>query len=166
MTNNSALAERIRMLSAHGQTQRYHHQVIGVNSRLDAIQAAILAVKLRYLDHEIQQRQCVAKCYDEALGYLAIEMPIVKADRRSAYGQYTIKINERDRVQASLKAQGIPTVVHYPMPLPYQPCFAELGYQQGDFPVAEQVCSQVLSLPMHAFLTEQQQDLICAALQD
>jgi UDP-2-acetamido-2-deoxy-ribo-hexuluronate aminotransferase len=152
LTNNHELAEKIRMLRVHGQNKRYHHKYIGMGGRLDTIQAAILLAKLPHYSEEIQLRQSVAGSYERNLTKVLV--PQIKSDRTSVWAQYTIRVEQRNEVQLKLKEAGIPTAVHYPMPLHHQDCFQYLGHKEGDFPVSERAANEVLSLPMNPFLTE------------
>jgi dTDP-4-amino-4,6-dideoxygalactose transaminase len=157
-TNNDDLAKRMRSIANHGMSEKYVYQQVGVNSRLDAIQAAILDVKLKYLDQYIQARQTAAAFYDNHLK----DIPEIKIPERVDYSthtfhQYTIKVAEkRDELQAFLKSKGIPSMVYYPRPLHLQEAYKYLGYKTGDFPIAEKLSEQVLSLPMHTELDDAQ----------
>ena len=159
-TNNTELADKIRVIKNHGQSKRYHHSVIGVNSRLDTLQAAILNIKLKYYDKEILRRQEIAAKYTQLLGD-KVHTPIVLEGRSSVWAQYTVRVENRDKVQAYLKEAGVPTAVHYPKPLHLQEAFAYLGSKVGDFPISEKVSKEVMSLPMSAFVTEAEIQLIC-----
>lgn len=154
-TNNDEYAEKIKMMRVHGQNKRYHHKYIGMGGRLDTIQAAILLVKLSHYSKEIKARQEVAQKYTQALKY-AVQTPKVTADCTSVWAQYTIKVKNRDQIQESLKQEGIPTAVHYPMPLHLQECFQYLGLKRGDYPVSEQLSREVMSLPMNPFLESEE----------
>jgi len=165
-TNDDALAEKIRMLLNHGQNERYKHKYIGINGRLDAIQAAILDVKLKHFDKEVDARHKIGQRYSDMLFTCNVVTPYVKADRSSVYAQYSIRVKAREKVTAALSEQGIPTAVHYPMPLHLQEAFADLGYKAGDFPVSEKVSEEIMSLPMSPYLSEAQQDFIVTALKD
>ncbi len=157
-TNFDNLATKIKQLRVHGQDKRYHHKYIGIGGRLDTIQAAILLAKLPYYQNEIKLRQEVAKKYDERLKH--IKIPTIKDDRTSVYAQYSIRVKNRDEVQAKLKEANIPTAIHYPMPLHLQECFKYLGYKNGDFPISEEISNEILSLPMNPFLTDEEIDYI------
>jgi UDP-2-acetamido-2-deoxy-ribo-hexuluronate aminotransferase len=152
-TNNSDYAQKMKMIRVHGQTKRYSHKIIGIGGRLDTIQAAILSVKLSHYNDEINCRNEVAKTYFQELESW-VKKPIIKPNRTSVWAQYTVRFKERDLIQSNLKKYGIPTAVHYPMPLHLQECFSYLGGRQGDFPVSEQASNEVLSLPMNPFLTK------------
>jgi dTDP-4-amino-4,6-dideoxygalactose transaminase len=167
-TNDSALAEQIHQLKDHGQTRKYCSEFIGVNSRLDSLQAAILSIKLKYLDRWNQQRQAIARRYDQFFSHIsAIEVPPIHSPDISVWNQYTLRIKSdsdctslRDQLQTQLQQQGIGTTVYYPIPLHLQPIYKNQGYHAGQFPVAEQVAQEVLSLPMFPELSEQQQDQV------
>jgi UDP-2-acetamido-2-deoxy-ribo-hexuluronate aminotransferase len=157
LTNNDELAGKIRMLRVHGQNKRYHHKYIGLGARLDTIQAAILNVKLKHYKKDLKLRQEVVGKYNEKLKNInEIILPFVKEDRTSAWAQYSIRIKNRDKIQAKLKELDIPTAVHYPMPLHMQECFKYLGYKKGDFPVAEKVSKEIISLPMNPYLRDKE----------
>jgi UDP-2-acetamido-2-deoxy-ribo-hexuluronate aminotransferase len=162
-TDDDALADRMRQIRLHGQSRRYYHPVIGVNGRLDTLQAAVLLAKLETLDAELAARERIGERYSERLAG-AVRTPAIEPHNRSVYAQYTIEVAERQEVQARLKAQGIPTAVHYPVPLNLQPAFASLRQGEGSFPKAEAAARRVLSLPMHPFLDEATQDRIVAAV--
>lgn len=152
------LGERAQMLANHGQRQKYHHELVGVNSRLDSLQAAVLSVKLKHLDAYIQARQSAAAYYDLALTDLpGIHLPERVAQSTHVFHQYTLRVEHgRDALRIRLKEAGIPTMVYYPQPLHLQPAYRHFGYQPGDFPVAEALTAQVLSLPMHTELSPDQ----------
>ncbi len=160
-TNDEELAAIIRQIARHGQDRRYHHIRIGVNSRLDTLQAAILLPKLEILDDEMRARRQVAVTYTELLNEAGITTtPFIESHNESAWAQYTIQVANRDQVQAKLKEQGIPTAVHYPIPLNKQPAVAS----DGNLPVGDTVAQKVMSLPMHPYLTDDQQHCIVKAL--
>lgn len=150
-TNNVDYAEKIKMMRVHGQNKRYHHKYIGMGGRLDTIQAAVLLAKLPHYTKEIEGRNRVAIAYTEQLN-AAIVPPQVKSDRASVWAQYTVRVSNREKLQQELKEQGIPTAVHYPMPLHLQECFQYLGGKEGDFPISEKMAKEVMSLPMNPFL--------------
>jgi UDP-2-acetamido-2-deoxy-ribo-hexuluronate aminotransferase len=156
-SNCDLLVEKIKMLRTHGQFRRYQHRYIGINSRLDTLQAAILNVKLQYFDVELKQRAHLAKRYNELLQPLDMILPYVKPDRTSVFAQYSIRCLERSLLIKELNARGIPLAIHYPKPLHLQECFAYLKHTVGDFPIAEQIADEIISLPMSAFLTENDQ---------
>lgn len=158
-TNDDALAKKIRMVANHGQSVQYVHDEIGVNSRLDTIQAAVLDVKLKYLDEYAANRVAVADYYDEAFkGMAGVTTPVRSANSTHVFHQYTLKLNgiNRDEVRKKLEAKGIPSMVYYPIPLHLQKAYTDERYTPGMFPITEQLCKDVLSLPIHTeFTTEE-----------
>lgn len=163
LTNDDELAKVIRQIARHGQDRRYHHVRLGVNSRLDTLQAAILLPKLAVLDEEIALRQRVAQRYTKLLKQADINTtPQIEAHNTSAWAQYTVQVPQRSRVQAQLQAAGIPTAVHYPIPLNLQPAVAD---PHAKLPVGDAVAQIVLSLPMHPGLDATTQQQITATLQ-
>ncbi|WP_290485721.1 DegT/DnrJ/EryC1/StrS family aminotransferase [Idiomarina sp. UBA3162] len=162
-TSDEELAKVIKQIARHGQDRRYHHVRVGVNSRLDTIQAAILLPKLDILDSEIQARNLVADRYrqlfDSEKGVIS---PKVESHNYSAWAQYTIRVDSREHVQSYLKEQGIPTAVHYPVPLNKQPAVAD---SEAKLPVGDMVAEQVMSLPMHPYMTEDDYQAIASSLQ-
>jgi dTDP-4-amino-4,6-dideoxygalactose transaminase len=165
-TSRSDLAERIRILRVHGQGSKYHHKAVGLNSRLDAIQAAVLLVKLGYVNQWIEERIQRAHRYDRLfsatglVGNEIISLPASGNGKSHVFNHYVIRVRRRDGLKQYLKEQGIQTEVYYPLPLHLQPCFRHLGYREGDFPNAERVASQVLALPMYAELTLEEQEIV------
>lgn len=161
-TNDDELATVLRQIARHGQDRRYHHIRVGVNSRLDTLQAAILLPKLAIFPEEIQLRQRVAQRYEQLLNQAGITTtPFIESTNTSVYAQYTIQVDHREQVQARLKQAGIPTAVHYPIPLNKQPAVANNSAQ---LPVGDAVAEKVLSLPMHPYLTEKEQQHVVLAL--
>ncbi len=168
-TNDPEIAAKLRVLKEHGQKNRYYYEEIGVNSRLDAIQAAILQIKLRYLDIWNNQRRKVASRYHQFINQVpGIIAPQELAGGMGVWNQYTIRVlgNKRDLIRSQLQERGVNTMVYYPHPLHLQPVYESLGYKQGQLPVTEQVCQEVLSLPMFPELSEQQQDQVIYSLKD
>ena len=163
-TDDEALSHKIRMLLNHGQNERYKHRYIGINGRLDALQAAVLNVKLTHFDEEVAARRAIGERYTDLLKGSGVVAPVVKSDRTSVYAQYSIRVEERENMIKKLGDAKIPTAVHYPMPLHLQEAFANLGYHEGDFPVSERVSREIMSLPMSPFLTREQQDFIVDAI--
>jgi dTDP-4-amino-4,6-dideoxygalactose transaminase len=159
LTNDKALAEKLQMITIHGQSQKYVHQIVGCNSRLDTIQAAVLQVKLAYLDSYIRTRQAIANAYDAGLKPLTdlIEIPYCIPNSSHGYNQYTLRIKKnRDKLQNYLKEKGIPSMVYYPLPLHHQPAFKPLMRISEDLSVSEKLCQTVLSIPMHTEVGEEQ----------
>jgi UDP-2-acetamido-2-deoxy-ribo-hexuluronate aminotransferase len=162
-THDAALAERLRVIREHGQVARYQHAVLGLNGRLDTLQAAILLAKLPHFEAEIAARQQVAQRYMNRLAG-RVRLPTIRPDTQSVFAQFTIRVTNRDAVQKALTAQGIPTAIHYPAPLHQQAVFADLGYAAEAFPAANRAAAEVLSLPMHPFLSNTDQDRVIDAL--
>ncbi len=166
-TNDDSLAERIKMIVNHGMKKRYYHEIIGVNSRLDSLQAAVLKVKLQYLDSYIENRRKAAAFYDTALAVVKeLEIPYRSSYSTHVFHQYTLKVknNLRDSLHHYLLENKIPNAIYYPVPLHLQKAFQYYGYQKGDFPVSERLSEQVLSLPMHTELDEEQLNFICKTI--
>ncbi|MEO5332317.1 MAG: DegT/DnrJ/EryC1/StrS family aminotransferase [Magnetococcus sp. YQC-5] len=162
-TSDPDLAQRLRIIREHGQIAPYRHTHIGMNGRLDTLQAAILLAKWPYFETEIQKRQQVAARYAERLAG-RVRIPHIRPGNVSVFAQYTVRIAERERVRAILTQAGIPTAIHYPTPLHQQPVFLALGYGNETCPVASLAAQEVLSLPMHPYLTAEQQDHITQTL--
>lgn len=161
-TNDDALADKMKSLRLHGQTKRYYHKYIGMGGRLDTIQAAVLNVKLAHYSKDLVLRQEVAKKYTNALKNNSnLVLPFVAEERTSAWAQYSIRVQNRDTLQEKLKEHGIPTAVHYPMPLHLQESFTYLGYKEGDLPIAEKITQEIISLPMNPYLSDDEIDYIC-----
>lgn len=159
-TDDDELAGRLRVLRVHGGQTKYYHRIVGINSRLDALQAAVLNVKLKYLDQWTEGRQRNAARYDALFteaGLEEVTTPRAYPGRRHIYNQYTIRCAARDELMAWLKEQGIGTEVYYPVPLHLQECFAYLGYGAGDLPASEQASRECLSLPIYPELTDEMQ---------
>jgi dTDP-4-amino-4,6-dideoxygalactose transaminase len=159
VTRNAETAERLRKLRVHGGRQMYHHEEVGFNSRLDALQAAVLSVKLPYLSGWSEARRANARYYNEALADVAgVVPPVFRPENESIVNQYTIRVRDgqREALVAHLRAAGVGSGIYYPLPLHLQECFAYLGYKVGDFPVAEAASLEVLSLPVFPELTEAQ----------
>lgn len=162
-TNDAELAKVLRQIARHGQDRRYHHIRVGVNSRLDTLQAAILLPKLEIFETELAQRQQVAVRYAQLLEQRGGGAPFVAEGNRSAWAQYTVQVEGRESVQAQLKEAGVPTAVHYPIPLNQQPAVRD---DIAHLPVGDKVAQRVMSLPMHPYLLVEQQKAICNALID
>ncbi len=161
-TDDDELAGVLRQLRIHGQGQRYHHPIIGINGRMDTIQAAILLAKLDIFSQEVKSRQSIGEKYTQAISAKQqIIAPFVEAHNTSVYAQYTIQVNNREQLQKQLQAEGIPTAVHYPVPLHKQPA---LQTSEFDLPVAESLSNKVISLPMHPYLTDADIETIVSKL--
>jgi UDP-2-acetamido-2-deoxy-ribo-hexuluronate aminotransferase len=161
-TNDEELSKVISQIARHGQDRRYHHVRVGINSRLDTLQAAILLPKLEIFAEEVELRNQVASNYTRLLNDAGIHTtPHVEAHNTSAWAQYTIRVQNREQVQQRLKDAGIPTAVHYPIPLNKQPAVADA---QARLPIGDEVAGEVMSLPMHPYLSELEQQTIVSAL--
>ena len=168
-TQNEQLADKIRMICNHGSSRRYYHDEIGVNSRLDSLQAAVLDIKLRHLDTYNQNRAAAADRYNALLKDLEhIITPAKSEFTDHVYHQYTIRVTGglRDDLQRKLKERGIPSGIYYPVPLHLQKAYRKFGYGGGDFPISEQMSREVLSLPMHSELKKEDQELVASAIKD
>lgn len=163
-THDEILAEKIKMIANHGQKIKYRHDLVGINSRLDTIQAAILKVKLKYLDDYTARRKAVASYYDEALGEIVqLDIPFKAHYATHVYHQYTLKIKEgnRDEFRKYLAREDIPTMIYYPIPLHLQPAYRRPQLEEGSFPVAEDLSKVVISLPIHTEMQVEQLHFIC-----
>ncbi|MBI5286647.1 MAG: DegT/DnrJ/EryC1/StrS family aminotransferase [Deltaproteobacteria bacterium] len=164
VTDNQELAEKVRILRVHGSNPKYHHRTIGINSRLDELQAVVLKVKLKYLDRWTARRMENAKRYNrlfEKADLLdKVTLPRVKPYNRHVFNQFVIRVKDRDRLREHLTKEGIGTDVYYPIPLHLQGCFSYLGYREGDFPKAEMCAREVLALPIYPELTEEMQEYV------
>ena len=167
VTDDKTLAERMRAICRHGSKVKYHHDYVGVNSRLDTLQAAILQVKLQHLDEYITKRRAAADYYFEALKEVDwLQLPEIKTNTHHTFHQFTIRVKngKRDSLRQYLSEKGIPTMIYYPVTVHLQPAYRSLGYQEGDFPVSEHLCKEVLSLPMHTELADDQLQYICETI--
>ncbi len=164
VTGNPEIAEQVRILRVHGARPKYYHQILGINSRLDEVQAAILRVKREYLDGWTRRRREIASLYNHLLGDLngkGLKLPVEPDYASHVYHQYTVQVDRRDELQGYLKERGgVGATVYYPLPLHLQKVFADLGYKAGDFPVSEQACREVLSLPMFPELTDEEVEYV------
>jgi dTDP-4-amino-4,6-dideoxygalactose transaminase len=161
--------EALRRLRVHGAQPKYHHHEVGINSRLDAVQAAILRVKLRHLEAWVARRREHAAFYSESLGDIpGLRSPRAPEECDPVWNQYTVVVEagDRDALRRALAERGVPTEVYYPEPLHLQPCFRGLGYREGDLPVAERLCRQVLSLPMDPEMTPEERERVVEALRE
>jgi dTDP-4-amino-4,6-dideoxygalactose transaminase len=169
-TNDAKLADRLRVLRVHGARKKYEYEMLGMNSRLDALQAAILRVKLRHLDRWAVARRNNANRYRELFREFRLESmvmpPVAPARLAHVYNQFTIRVKDRDVLREHLQGRGIPTEIYYPKPLHLQKAFAYLGHKPGDYPVSEAASSEVVSLPIYPELTEEQQRTVVAAIAD
>lgn len=174
-TNDDALAKLMREIRVHGQDRRYHHPRLGINGRFDTLQAAVLLAKLDIFDDEVAARSRVGARYAALINEtfrsmddpaLRVVAPTLAPQCTSVYAQYTVEVPNRAQVEEGMKARGVPTAVHYPVPLHLQPVFANLGQGEGSFPVSEAAARRVISLPMHPYLTEEQQVKVIKALRE
>lgn len=163
-TSDDDIAAKLKSLRNHGQGERYMHKYVGINGRLDAVQAAVLNVKLKYFDAELQKRAELAANYASLLAGADLILPTVKEDRTSVYGQYSVRVKNRESVIAKLSDAKVPTAVHYPRPLHLQECFSYLGQGVGSFLVSEKVSNEIMSLPFSPFLTAEEQESVATAL--
>jgi UDP-2-acetamido-2-deoxy-ribo-hexuluronate aminotransferase len=163
-TSDEKIATKIRMLLNHGQNERYKHKYIGINGRLDAVQAAVLNVKLKHFDKEVKLRGEIGARYSELLKDANVITPKIVQDNSSVFAQYSIRASDRSAMVEKLNAKDIPSAVHYPMPLHLQEAFLDLGYKLGDFPISEKVSNEIMSLPMSPYLKQEEQDYIVAAI--
>jgi len=158
-TDDDPLAQKMAAIRTHGGLQRHHHPYVGTNGRMDTLQAAVILAKLPHFDWEVQQRHQIGGRYSRLLNEFC-QIPQVLDGNTHVYAQYTIRVHQRDELAAHLQQQGIPTAVYYPKCVHEQPVFAPFGYHAGMFPVAEKAANEVLSLPMHPFLSPEDQDRI------
>lgn len=163
-TNDDTLAEKMRQIRVHGQDKRYHHALLGINGRLDTLQAGILLAKLKVLDNEVALRQKVGSRYSELLKDVNCTTPFVMPGAVHVYAQYTILVEDRDGVIKKLNDKGIPTAVHYPIPLHQQPALSQYVKPGFTLPVTEMVSKKVISLPMYPYMDEATQDQVIAAV--
>ena len=170
-TNDEALARLMREIRVHGQDRRYHHPRLGLTARLDSIQAAVLLAKLETFDEEVEARHRLGRRYSELIGIkfgtgaqAKVHAPDVEAFNTCVFAQYTVEVEHRDIVETRMKQQDVPTAVHYPIALHMQPVFEGLGHTEGDFPNSEAAARRVVSLPMHPYLTDEQQVRVVDAL--
>jgi len=171
VSNNDQLAERVRLLRVHGATAKYYHRYIGVNSRLDALQAAVLLVKLRHLDEWSDMRRLNAERYDRLFAAanregLNIVTPRVQYTNRHIYNQYVIRAPQRDGLRGFLSKHGVGTDIYYPLPLHLQECYRTLGYHKGDFPESERAAEETLALPIFPELGEDQQEYVVEKIKE
>jgi len=163
-TDSDELAAKIKSIRVHGQgTNKYENVRVGLNARMDTIQAGIMLPKLAQFPKEIEMRQNVADKYSEALKDV-VETPYVPEGYKSVWAQYSLLTDNREAIQAALKAESIPSVVYYPNPCHLAGAFSELGYKEGDMPVSESVAKRIMSLPMHPYLTDEQIDKITSVI--
>jgi dTDP-4-amino-4,6-dideoxygalactose transaminase len=165
-TNDHALADKMKMIANHGQRVKYHHDIIGVNSRLDTLQAAILNVKLKHLAAYTEKRNQVAGFYDAHLSGPHINTPVRAKNSTHVFHQYTVRVKGKSRedFQKHLTAHGIPFMIYYPVPLHFQKAYQKIGIGEGDFPVAERLAKTVISLPIHTEMEDEELNFICQTI--
>lgn len=164
-TADAALAKVMREIRVHGQERRYYHTRIGVGGRMDTLQCAVVLAKLERFEWEIEQRILIGNRYlDMLANHNSVQLPVVRPDRTSVWAQFTIQVDDRDNIAAKLKAEGIPTAIHYPVPLHQQPAYRDLCRIEGDLAVSERLGGRVLSLPMHPYLGEDEQRRVVDSL--
>lgn len=163
-TDNDDLAEKMRWIRLHGQEKKHYHPVLGLNGRLDSIQAAVVLAKMEIFEEEIEMRQEVAERYSTLFAESGLQLPCLAEGNTSVYAQYTVLSDDRDEVQSALGKESIPSVAYYAVPLHLQPVFASLNYSEGDFPVTEKVAKTGLSLPMSPYVAQEDQERIAAVI--
>lgn len=156
VTSDTILSEKMVMLANHGRLDKYRHRVPAYNYRLDGIQGAILSVKLKHLENWIEKRRALAACYEKTFAGTEIETPAEEDHSRHVHTYYVIRSSKRDEIQSILENSGVQTVIHYPIPLHFQPAYEGLGYHPGDFPVSERESERILSLPLYSEMGEDQ----------
>lgn len=166
VTKNDILAEKLKMIANHGSKERYHHEILGVNSRLDTVQAAILRIKLKHLDEWNRKRRDIAEYYNHGLQNTDVITPFAAEYAEHIYHQYTIQSGKRDDLQKYFQEKGIPNAIHYPIPLHLQTAFKQHQKAEGKFPNSEYIAKRVISLPMHPDLTQEEQDYIINSIQE
>jgi dTDP-4-amino-4,6-dideoxygalactose transaminase len=166
VTNDEDVAQRLRALRDHAQSRRYHHAELGFNYRMDALQGATLGVKLKYLESWNEARRHLAQRYREGLARLPLKLPIEAPGRRHVWHLFVVLHPERDRIRRELEARGIPTGLHYPVPVHLQDAYADLEHRVGDFPIAERVARDCLTLPLYPEMSDAQQDRVIEALHE
>ncbi|MFC1683052.1 DegT/DnrJ/EryC1/StrS family aminotransferase [Candidatus Zixiibacteriota bacterium] len=159
-TNDPQLSELVRILRVHGSKPKYYHSIVGYNSRLDALQAAALQVKLNHLDEWTETRREHARIYDERFKDLPVVTPHAETYNRHIYNQYTIRVDNRDGLQEHLKEKGVGTALYYPLPLHLQECYRDLNHRRGDFPESEKAAKETISLPVYPELTREGQEYV------
>jgi dTDP-4-amino-4,6-dideoxygalactose transaminase len=165
VTNDDKLAEMTKMFRVHGASKKYHYDYIGYNSRLDSLQAAILSVKLKYIDEAIKKRETIANWYVDRLSDCEqVRFPKIKGEQMPVYYVFNILAEKRDELAAFLKENEIGHSIYYPIPLHLQKCFSYLGHKKGDFPVSEKISNEILALPIYPEITEEEVDFVCETI--
>jgi len=166
LTQHDDVAEKLRLLRVHGSKPKYYHKIVGFNSRLDAMQAAILSVKLRHLDAWSEGRRGRAARYDAKFESSSVVTPVIRSGNTHIFHQYTIRVPRRDDLRAHLASKDIGSEIYYPVPLHVQECFQSLGYKEGDLPESDRAAKECMSLPVYPELTDEQQDYVAATVLD
>jgi dTDP-4-amino-4,6-dideoxygalactose transaminase len=166
ISGDDALADRVAALRKHGQVEKYKYRFVGLNSRLDSIQAAILQVKFKRIEEWTEARRRVAAIYDRKLADLPVETPFVSEHSYHVYHQYTIETDRRDDLRAFLRDKGVGTATHYPLGLHLQEAYRDLGYSEGDLPATDKAAAGVISLPMFPELTDEEADYVCRSIRE
>jgi dTDP-4-amino-4,6-dideoxygalactose transaminase len=167
ITNSEEIAEKVRILRVHGASPKYFHRYIGYNSRMDAIQAEVLKVKMDFVEEEIKERERAVHIYNKILNEVEeVKIPEVIKEVEPVWYVYNVRVKERDKLREYLKEKGVGTAVYYPKPLHLQECFEYLGYSEGDFPVAERLCKEVLALPLFPGITEEMVRYVCEGIKN
>ena len=167
LTDDESLATEIRMLRSHGSEKKYHHKYVGINSRLDEMQAGILNIKLDHIEYEISEREIIAGSYMEGLSDIPeIGLPVIEDEASPVWYVFSIRAKDRNGLQLHLKEKGIGTSIYYPLPLHLQECFSKYGYKKGDFPVAEKLCETSIALPVFTGMTEEMTGYVCDAVRE
>lgn len=164
LTNQEQTSEKLKMLRVHGSKDRYFHEIVGFNSRLDTLQAAVLLVKFKYLAEWNQARNEHASRYDQLFKGSNVVTPHIESYNESVFNQYVIRVTQRDALMKHLKEKGVGCAVYYPLPLHLQTCFKELGYKQGDFPESEKAAKEVLAIPVYPELAKEQEEYVAEAV--
>ena len=166
-TNDNDLAEKIRAFRVHGASKKYFHEYIGINSRLDTIQAGILNIKMQFINEEIKERRLIVDKYIDKLREIEqIELPVIEKQADPVWYVFTIQCQDRDELQDYLKNNGVGTFIYYPVTMHLQECFKDLGYKKGDFPVSEGLCNKVLALPVFVGMTEEMTEYVCDKIKE
>jgi dTDP-4-amino-4,6-dideoxygalactose transaminase len=166
VTQDDGIAARLRALRDHAQERQYHHEELGFNYRMDAFQGAVLGIKLKYIERWTEARRLLAARYNELLAGLPLQLPAEALDRRHVWHLYVVLHRERDRIRKALEARGISTSLHYPIPVHLQKAYRHLRYRVGDFPVAERIARECMTLPLYPEMTAHQQDRVIDALRE
>ena len=167
IATDEELASKMKVIANHGQKEKYYHERVGVNSRLDTLQAAVLLVKLQYLKEYESRRSQVCDFYDKELKNISgLQLPVRFAKSTHVFHQYTLKAERRDELKSFLETKDIPTMIYYPVPLHFQKAYQQSTISEGSFPVSERLAKEVISLPIHTEMKESELDYICSSIKD